>query len=128
MMNLWKGKHLVIVGAARQGIALAGYLSKNGTKITITDQKDEKTLKDVMESQTGENINWILGGHPLEMLDNADGLALSGGIPLTIPLVKTALKRNIPLTNDSQIFMEVVPCPVIGITGSAGKTMTTMGV
>ncbi|MFV1949780.1 MAG: UDP-N-acetylmuramoyl-L-alanine--D-glutamate ligase [Anaerolineales bacterium] len=125
MMNDWKGKHLVILGAARQGLALARYLSKRGTEITITDQKEEQVLSTVQERFQG-NVNWVLGSHPLELLDTADGLSLSGGIPLSIPLVRTALQRGIPLTNDSQIFMELVPCLVIGITGSAGKTTTTL--
>jgi UDP-N-acetylmuramoylalanine--D-glutamate ligase len=46
-------------------------------------------------------------------------------VPLTLPIVEEALKRGIPLSNDSQIFMEVVPCKTVGITGSAGKTTTT---
>ena len=125
MMNDWKGKHLVIVGAARQGLALAGYLSKRGTEITITDRKEEQVLGTVQEKFQG-SVNWVLGSHPLELLDTADGLSLSGGIPLSIPLVREALQRGIPLTNDSQVFMELVPCQVIGITGSAGKTTTTL--
>ena len=126
MMSDWKGKHLVIVGAARQGLALADFLSKRGTNITITDRKDNEVLQTVQNKFQGENVTWVLGSHPLELLDTADGLSLSGGIPLSIPLVQTALQRGIPLTNDSQVFMELVPCPVIGITGSAGKTTTTL--
>jgi UDP-N-acetylmuramoylalanine--D-glutamate ligase len=125
-MNRWQGKHLLIVGAARQGLALAGYLASRGTRITITDQKDEEELRTEQEQLQAENISWVLGGHPLELLDDADGVSLSGGIPLTIPLVQAAIQRGIPLTNDSQIFLELVPCPVIGITGSAGKTTTTL--
>jgi UDP-N-acetylmuramoylalanine--D-glutamate ligase len=70
-------------------------------------------------------IQWALGGHPLELLNDCDLLCLSGGVPLTLPIVAEALKRGIPLSNDTQIFMEVVPCKTIGITGSAGKTTTT---
>ncbi|HEX5837093.1 MAG TPA: UDP-N-acetylmuramoyl-L-alanine--D-glutamate ligase, partial [Anaerolineales bacterium] len=70
-------------------------------------------------------IHWEVGGHPLELLDATDVLCLSGGVPLTLPIVAEAVKRGIPLSNDSQIFMEVVPCKTIGITGSAGKTTTT---
>jgi UDP-N-acetylmuramoylalanine--D-glutamate ligase len=125
-MNKWKGKRLVIVGAARQGLALAAYLSQHGTDVIITDQKDKKDLKDVIDSFQGVGVNWVLGGHPLELLDEVDGLSLSGGIPLSIALVQGAIEREIPLTNDSQIFMELAPCPVIGITGSAGKTTTTL--
>jgi UDP-N-acetylmuramoylalanine--D-glutamate ligase len=59
------------------------------------------------------------------MLDGADVVCPSGGVPLTIPLVVEAQKRGIPLSNDSQMFLEAAPCKVIGITGSAGKTTTT---
>ncbi len=122
----YQGKHLVILGAARQGLALAKYLSVHGATVTVTDHKDAKVLQDVISDFQEGEINWVLGGHPIELLDGADYLSLSGGVPLTIPLVKEALLRGIPLTNDSQIFLEMVPCPVIGITGSAGKTTTTL--
>ncbi len=126
-MNIdYSGKHLVILGAARQGLALAKYLSAHGVHITVTDQKDEKVLQDLISDFQEGEINWVLGGHPVELLDEADYLSLSGGVPLTIPLVQEALRRGISLTNDSQIFLELVPCPVIGITGSAGKTTTTV--
>ena len=44
---------------------------------------------------------------------------------MTLPIVIKAEKRGIPLSNDTQIFMEVAPCKTVGITGSAGKTTTT---
>jgi UDP-N-acetylmuramoylalanine--D-glutamate ligase len=79
----------------------------------------------VRESLAEYQIDWALGGHPLELLDTTDVLCLSGGVPLTLPIVAEAVARGILLSNDSQIFMEVVPCKTIGITGSAGKTTTT---
>jgi UDP-N-acetylmuramoylalanine--D-glutamate ligase len=59
------------------------------------------------------------------MLDQADLLCLSGGVPLDAPIVVEAQQRDIPLSNDAQIFLERCPAPVIGITGSSGKTTTT---
>jgi UDP-N-acetylmuramoylalanine--D-glutamate ligase len=85
----------------------------------------EDDLRVARESLAEIPITWVLGGHPLELLDTIDVLCLSGGVPLTLPIVVEAVKRGIPLSNDSQIFMEVVPCRTIGITGSAGKTTTT---
>ncbi len=125
MMNVWIGKHLVILGAARQGLALAKYLVQHGVDVTITDHKDEKDLIHIREDFQDSRIKWALGGHPLVLLDHADGVAVSGGVPLEIPFIQEAKLRDIPLTNDSQIFLETAPCPVIGITGSAGKTTTT---
>ncbi len=126
MMKDWKGKHLIIVGAARQGLALAKYLGGHGMKVTVTDQKDAKVINAALQDFQEGEINWALGGHPIELLDDADALSLSGGIPLSIPFVQQAIQRGIPLTNDSQEFMDIVTCPVIGITGSAGKTTTTL--
>ncbi|RME06768.1 MAG: UDP-N-acetylmuramoyl-L-alanine--D-glutamate ligase, partial [Anaerolineae bacterium] len=70
-------------------------------------------------------VEWATGGHPLALLDGVDLVCPSGGVPLDLPLIVEARRRGIPLSNDSQIFLEETPCQVIGITGSAGKTTTT---
>lgn len=124
MMN-WNGKRVLILGAARQGLALARWLSIHGADVTLSDMRSEDDLRVAHESLAEFGITWALGGHPLELLDTTDVLCLSGGVPLTLPIVADAVSRGIPLSNDSQIFMEVVPCKTIGITGSAGKTTTT---
>lgn len=124
-MNDWNGKRVLILGAARQGLALARWLTLHGARVTLSDTRHEKELRVARESLAEYPIAWALGGHPLELLDSTDVLCLSGGVPLTLPIVAEAVKRGIPLSNDSQIFMEVVPCKTIGITGSAGKTTTT---
>ena len=121
----WKDKRVLILGAARQGLALARWLSLHGAHVTLSDRRSADELHLVRESLVEDQIDWSLGGHPLELLDSTDVLCLSGGVPLTLPIVVEAARRGIPLSNDSQIFMEVVPCKTIGITGSAGKTTTT---
>ena len=121
----WNGKRVLILGAARQGLALARWLSLHGARVTLSDTRSESDLRAARESLAEYPIAWALGGHPLELLDTTDVLCPSGGVPLTVPIVAEAIKRGIPLSNDSQIFMEVVPCKTIGITGSAGKTTTT---
>jgi UDP-N-acetylmuramoylalanine--D-glutamate ligase len=124
-MANWRGKRVVILGAARQGLALARYLAGHGAKVTLNDQRNAEQLEDSRQSTAGLNIEWATGGHPLHLLNGTDLLAISGGVPLSNPLVVEAAKRGIPLTNDTQIFLETVPCKTIGITGSAGKTTTT---
>ena len=125
MRSDWSGKRVLILGAARQGLALARWLSIHGAHVTLSDSRDENELCLARESLAEYPIEWALDGHPLALLDSTDVLCLSGGVPLTLPIVAEAIKRDIPLSNDSQIFMEVVPCKTIGITGSAGKTTTT---
>jgi len=125
MKTDWNNKRVLILGAARQGLALARWLSLHGARVTLSDMRSEAELRVARESLAEYQIRWILGGHPLELLDSTDVLCPSGGVPLTLTIVAEAIKRGIPLSNDSQIFMQAVPCKTIGITGSAGKTTTT---
>ena len=124
-MTNWNGTRTLILGAARQGIALARWLSRHGSNVTLSDSRTADQLAAARASLADTNVQWAVGGHPLELLNNVDVLCLSGGVPLTLPIVQEAIKRGIPLSNDTQVFMEVVPCKTIGITGSAGKTTTT---
>ena len=118
---------MLILGAARQGLALTRFLSRHGALVTLSDQMQSAALMESIREALGDvlSVNLVLGGHPLTLLDETDLVCLSGGIPLTLPVVIEAQRRGIPISNDSQIFMEAVPCRVIGITGSAGKTTTT---
>ena len=124
-MTNWTGKHILILGAARQGQALARWLVRHGARVTLSDMRNEAELEPARHALTDLPIEWVPGGHPLELLDNIDILCLSGGVPLTLPIVVKAQQHGIPLSNDTQIFMEEVPCKTVGITGSAGKTTTT---
>ena len=61
----------------------------------------------------------------LTILDEVDGLIASQGVHYQVPLLTEAERRNVPVYGPTQIFLERCPAPVIGITGSAGKTTTT---
>jgi UDP-N-acetylmuramoylalanine--D-glutamate ligase len=124
-MKDWTGKRVLILGAARQGQALARWLTRHGARVTLNDLRPLDDMRAVQASLSDVDVEWVLGGHPLELLDRVDLVCPSGGIPLTLPIVAEALKRGIPFSNDTQIFLEAAPCKTIGITGSAGKTTTT---
>jgi UDP-N-acetylmuramoylalanine--D-glutamate ligase len=115
----------VIIGAARQGLALSRYLTVEGAQVTLNDRQSEAALVDARRSLADLPVEWVLGDHPSTLLKNADLVCISGGVPSDLPIVQEARRRAIPVSNDTQIFMEACPCRVIGITGSAGKTTTT---
>jgi UDP-N-acetylmuramoylalanine--D-glutamate ligase len=125
MKTNWQDKNVLIIGAARQGLSLARFLCVQGANVTLNDGRPEYELQTSIDQVNDLPILWVLGKHPLNLLANIDLVCISGGVPLDIPLILEASKRNIPLSNDSQIFMETVTAPVIAITGSAGKTTTT---
>ena len=113
------------MGAARQGQALTRFLCSRGAFVILNDYQIEEKLSSAKAALQDLDIQWVTGGHPLSVLDGIDLVCLSGGVPLTNPIAVEANLRGIGISNDTQIFMEEVPCKVIGITGSAGKTTTT---
>ena len=122
----WNGKRVLIIGGARQGQAAARWLVRHAARVTVNDQRKAEEMVPARTALADLPVTLILGGHPLDLLEGADVVCLSGGVPLNNPLVAEALRRGIPITNDTQIFMENVPCKTVGITGSAGKTTTTI--
>lgn len=125
MKRNWTGLKVLIIGAARQGLSLARFLAARGARVTLNDQRTAEQLGSAMESLRYSPVTWSLGGHSLDLLDQADLVCVSGGVPLALRIIVEAQNRGLPLTNDSQIFMDEVQAPIIGITGSAGKTTTT---
>lgn len=119
------GKRLVILGLARQGMALAKYAASAGAEVVISDLRTQEQLRASMVSLKGLDISYVLGEHPTSLLEGTDILAISGGVPADIPLVKAAKMKGIAISNDSQEFIRRTPATCIGITGSAGKTTTT---
>ena len=126
MKRNWQGQKVIVIGAARQGLAASRYLARKSAQVILTDSRRFLNLANMQRQFSELSVELHLGSHPIDILDGVDMVCVSGGVPLTIPLIKEAKERGIPLTNDSQLFMEEVNAKVIGITGSAGKTTTTV--
>ena len=124
-MRDWQGKRVVIIGLARQGKALAQFLSQKGVEVVVSDQQSAEQLGPAIKELAAYELTYQLGSHPSSLLEGTDVLFLSGGVPGDLPLAVEARKRGIELANDTQLFLEACRAPVIGITGSAGKTTTT---
>ena len=127
-MDALNGKQLVILGMARQGTALARFAVGVGAFVTLSDLRPAEKLGEALAALAdlpADRLRFVLGEHPLSLLDGCDVLALSGGVSIDAPLVAEAQRRGIPLTNDSLEFARRAPAPLVGITGSAGKTTTT---
>lgn len=117
--------HFIVLGLARQGLAVTRWLVEQGAQVTVSDAKAEADLQGPIAALRDLDVQFALGGHPLTLLDDGDVLCLSGGVPIDLPIVREAQRRGLPLTNDAQLFVERCPAPLMGITGSAGKTTTT---
>ncbi|HRJ43873.1 MAG: UDP-N-acetylmuramoyl-L-alanine--D-glutamate ligase [Caldilineaceae bacterium] len=118
-------RNILILGLARQGLALCRYFVAAGANVTVSDAAPAQKLGAELAALNGLPVSLALGGHPLSLLDGCDLLCLSGGVPPQLPIVQEAVRRGIRLSNDSLLTLQLAPCPVIGITGSSGKTTTT---
>lgn len=124
-MRDWTKENVLVIGAARQGLALTRFLCAKKCAVTLNDSRTPEQLERAIGSLSNMDVELIFGGHPFNLLEKKTMVCISGGVSPELPLVQEAIKRNIPISNDTQIFMEMVPCRTIGITGSAGKTTTT---
>lgn len=128
----YAGMRATVLGAARQGLAVSRFLLGQGARVTLSDQRPAEQLasavaglKTFAAERGAAEPHFALGGHPLTLLDDTDLLLLSGGVSPDILIAEEARRRRIPLTNDGALTLRHCPVPVVGITGSAGKTTTT---
>ena len=114
-----------VVGLAREGTDLARFLSREGADVLVTDLRTAEALAEPLASLRGLPIRYALGGHPIEEALSADIIYVSPGVPPTIPVLNEARRRAIPITSATRLFFDRCPAPIVGITGSSGKTTTT---
>ncbi|MDZ4769238.1 MAG: UDP-N-acetylmuramoyl-L-alanine--D-glutamate ligase [Chloroflexota bacterium] len=123
MSDPLQGKTIVVLGFARQGRALARWLPTIGARVIVSDARAADAIR--FNPTDFPGVEFILGGHPISLLEGCDLLCVSGGVPLDLEIVQMAIRYGVPISNDAQLFIERCPAPVLGITGSAGKTTTT---
>jgi UDP-N-acetylmuramoylalanine--D-glutamate ligase len=116
---------VVVIGLARQGKAVARYLSGQGAEVVVNDRKPATELEQAQRELQGLPLTFVFGGHPASLLEGTDIICLSGGVPADLPLAVEALRRGLLVSNDSQILLESCPATTLGITGSSGKSTTT---
>jgi len=116
-------KRVAIIGFGQQGKALARWLPAVADSVIVNDARSAQEVQ--LDRLQFPGVEFVLGRHPENILDDVDIVCVSGGVPLDLPILQRAVERGAVLTNDAQLFMERCPAPVIGITGSAGKTTTT---
>ncbi|MEX2105057.1 MAG: UDP-N-acetylmuramoyl-L-alanine--D-glutamate ligase, partial [Bacilli bacterium] len=120
-----KGKEVVIIGLARSGVAVAKLLYQQGAKIIVNDNKKIEDCPEAEElRQLG--IPVICGSHPEDLIHvGLDFVVKNPGIPYRIAPLQKAMVQNIPIYTEVEIASWFMKAPVIGITGSNGKTTTT---
>jgi len=118
------GLRATIIGAAREGTALARFLVACGAQVTLSDMRPATALTEHLSQLSGLALRLELGGNPPEILDT-DVVFLSPGVPPYAAIVRQARQRGLPLSSEPRLFTQLCPAPIVGVTGSSGKTTTT---
>ena len=121
----FKNKKALVSGVAKSGISAARLLKKLGAEVTIQDAKTEDKLGDVVSELKSEGINLFLGANPDDIVEGMDILVMSPGVPTDLPFVEKAKKAGVKVMGEIELAWLFCKSPVIGITGTNGKTTTT---
>jgi len=119
-------KQYLIVGAGVTGLSAARYLEKKGVVYRVFDTREDQKHAAPFK-QINRDVSVILGSYAPSILDGVERIVLSPGVSRNEPVIVDALEKGIEVVSDISVFLEEVTAPVVGITGTNGKsTVTTM--
>src|SRR3984893_17267506 len=120
------GQKALVIGLAREGVDLTRFLTAHGASVVVSDQKSAEQLREAVSQVEGNgDVTLKLGGHELSHLDGIDVVYASPGVPPEQQLLQAARTKNIQLSSLVELLFALCPAPILGITGSAGKSTTT---
>ncbi|MDW7644542.1 MAG: UDP-N-acetylmuramoyl-L-alanine--D-glutamate ligase [Desulfuromonadales bacterium] len=123
MKRDFTGKQIVVVGAGRTGVALCAYFSRRGARVTLSDQRSAERIEGL--ARLPKNTATDFGGHTEALFQEADLIAVSPGVPLTVPAIAKAAASGVPVVGEIEVAYEELEAPLIAITGTNGKSTTT---
>ncbi|MGQ9501586.1 MAG: UDP-N-acetylmuramoyl-L-alanine--D-glutamate ligase [Anaerolineae bacterium] len=116
---------VVVVGLAREGEALTRFLASHKCHVVATDLRPPEAFGERLNALVEAGVQLVLGDHPFSLLDEVEIVFVSPGVPFDAPLLNEARRRGLPLSTETRLFCALCVAPIIGITGSSGKTTTT---
>ncbi len=114
------------LGVHRGGVGVANFLAQRGARVTVTDLKSAEELAESLKALEGLPIEYVLGEHRESDFVSSDMIVRNPAVPKDNPLLQIARERNIPIEMEMGLFFQLCPSPIMGITGTKGKTTTTL--
>ncbi len=123
--SAYKGKEVIVLGLARSGQAVAKLFHEAGAHVVVNDRKPRGECPEAASLEE-LGIRVICGVHPDHLVQPTTSLLIKNpGIPYDAPPVRQAKELGIPVVTEVEVAYELSDVPIIGITGSNGKTTTT---
>lgn len=126
-------KTVLVIGAARSGVAVAKTLLERNEAVILTDNRDMEAIvkefpqvKDDLKSLPAKHLKTLFGQQiSTDVLNDVDYLVTSPGVPPTIPVIQKAYQIGLPILGEVELAFRLTKTPFIAITGTNGKTTTT---
>ena len=121
----FKNKEILIIGLARSGLACANLLFDLGAKVSVTDNKNNESVRKNALELTLKGIKVEIGQHSRDFIKNKDIVVISPGVPNESQAVIWAKEFKIPIISEIELSAVLCPAQIIAITGTNGKTTVT---
>ena len=119
-----ENKNVLVIGLAKSGYEAAKLLNKLGANVIVNDGKDLSQDAHAIDLEN-EGIKVIGGEHPLSLLDSHPIIVKNPGIPYTVPLIEAAVEKGLTILTEVELSYLISEAPIIGVTGTNGKTTVT---
>ena len=125
--TLFAGKRALVMGLGIHGggLGVARFLATHGADVTVTDLRPAEQLAEPLAHLAGLPIRYVLGEHRVEDFTDADLVVRNPAVPRESPLLAAARAAGVAIEMEMSLFFRHCPAPIIGITGTKGKTTTT---
>lgn len=131
-MSAWRpffeGKEITVMGLGLlgRGVGDVKFLAENGAKLTVTDLKSETELESSLQLlRKYESISYTFGRHDIEDFTGKDFVLKAASVPLRSPYIDAAHEAGVPVKMSGSWFAELSGIPMIGVTGTRGKSTVT---
>ena len=123
--NYLKGRSVALVGLGISNIPLIDYLHNVGAKVTVFDEREVSYIdRKIIDKIINYGMEYYFGEDYLDELDEFDMIFRSPSCLPNQPDLVMEAKRGAIIMTEVEMFMELCPCKIIGVTGSDGKTTT----
>lgn len=117
-----KDKRILVVGLGKTGVSLCHFLTQHGAQVTVTDHKSKPELSAQLELVEGLPIKFELGSHSPKTFLQQDLVILSPGVSSALKIFEYARSQGVKITGEFEFSQGFIKEPMIGITGTNGKT------
>jgi UDP-N-acetylmuramoylalanine--D-glutamate ligase len=123
----YRHQRVLVVGLGLHGggAATAAWLASQGAQVRVIDRQPRSVFRDIVPTLRRHDISYHFGSHRASDWRWAERIVVNPAVPLTLPEVRAAARRGVPIDNEASLYVRHQPGTLIGVTGTRGKTTTT---